>query len=41
MFCVHCGRPLCEDFISRELMTGDSDRYCPDSPDYKHHIEGG
>jgi len=37
--CVWCQRPLCEDFVTRVLMTGDSDTRCAESPDGRHHIE--
>ena len=40
MFCYYCDRPLCEDFITRTLTTGDSDEHCEASPDGKHHLEG-
>lgn len=39
MFCAWCQRPLCEDFVTGVLMTGDSDTACPDSGDGKHHTE--
>lgn len=37
--CVWCGRPLCEDFVTRILMTGDSNPRCPESGDGRHHLE--
>jgi hypothetical protein len=42
MTCWYCGRPLCEDFVTGTLMTGDGDIACRDgdpSPDGRHHLE--
>jgi len=38
MTCAYCGRPLCEDFVTGVLMTGDSDMTCRESPDQAHHL---
>lgn len=37
--CVWCSRPLCEDFVTRILMTGDGNPRCPESGDGWHHLE--
>ena len=39
MNCAYCGRPLCEDFVTGDLMTGDSNKRCGKSPDWRHHLE--
>lgn len=39
MYCVYCRRPLCENFVTGILTTGDSDPRCEASVDWRHHLE--